>query len=573
MQFGANIRSRFKVPAQDRRVFFYILVLGLGLRLWGVTQPLLDYASWRQTFTAMIARNFYRSGMELLAPQIDVIGVQNFAAFPLFPAIVSLFYHITGVWEGWGRLTAVFCALGVQLQIWYLARSLFSSRAAHAAAALFAILPMAVYYTRVFMPEPLLLLFGISAINALHTWLVTRHWRWMGAAVAALALSFVLKISSLYLAAPWIMIFLTAALRHNSRSVFLITMACAAATLALALLPAWAWYVWLPAHSTNAASSLISASSSVGSQFFKSEAWLMRLLIWSQPDTWIKLFGSRLLEYHLTWLVALLLAGSGIHWVISHWRESRQGAERQQYSRRERWNQAAAFYQRRAGLFILLSWFTGMLIFMAAFPVFNVLHEYYQLPLILPAALLGGQAWVYVWQKTARCKQWIRLSLGILFWGGTLTLSLYRLQDRLQINWQYWQEAQAMRQHSAPRQKVAILDTMPHPELYYYADRQGYVLPVFAHGNILPGQNAAEFSNFAAAEFQRLRALGVPLLLVRDMQYPLISGPFLDQLQRSCRQLWRPASKAAAPWTGIWSMDCEMQTDHKVLMQPGRPNR
>lgn len=50
-------------------VLMFILVIGLDMRLYPLYHPFLDHHSWRQTETAMIAQNFYKSGFNILKPK------------------------------------------------------------------------------------------------------------------------------------------------------------------------------------------------------------------------------------------------------------------------------------------------------------------------------------------------------------------------------------------------------------------------------------------------------------------------------------------------------------------------
>ncbi len=50
------------------RILWGIFFIALVFRLWGVTNPLLDFHGWRQTLTATIAYNFYVEGMNVFNP-------------------------------------------------------------------------------------------------------------------------------------------------------------------------------------------------------------------------------------------------------------------------------------------------------------------------------------------------------------------------------------------------------------------------------------------------------------------------------------------------------------------------
>jgi hypothetical protein len=63
------------LPVRGRGLLLaFIVSLGLMARLLCFQAPLLDHHAWRQADTAMIARNFVRTGLHPLAPQTDARG-------------------------------------------------------------------------------------------------------------------------------------------------------------------------------------------------------------------------------------------------------------------------------------------------------------------------------------------------------------------------------------------------------------------------------------------------------------------------------------------------------------------
>src|SRR6266536_3251076 len=94
------------LPRRERLLLGAWLVAALSVRLAGITEPLVDTWSWRQTDVAMIAENFYQHGFKLLYPQIDWAG--SFPGyvgteFPLVPFLAALLYLPFGVQDWIGR--------------------------------------------------------------------------------------------------------------------------------------------------------------------------------------------------------------------------------------------------------------------------------------------------------------------------------------------------------------------------------------------------------------------------------------------------------------------------------------
>ena len=74
------------------RVLWGIFFIALAFRLWGVTNPLLDFHGWRQPLTPTMAYNYYADGMEFFNPspnQLNQIGAYE---FPLYTYIIAILY-------------------------------------------------------------------------------------------------------------------------------------------------------------------------------------------------------------------------------------------------------------------------------------------------------------------------------------------------------------------------------------------------------------------------------------------------------------------------------------------------
>ena len=102
---------------RSSKILLGIFFIALAIRLWGVTNPLLDFHAWRQTLTATIAYNFYADGMNFVTPRLNMIGSIFHFEFPLYTYLVALLYKIFGFDEILGRLVAIAFSMG---SIWFL---------------------------------------------------------------------------------------------------------------------------------------------------------------------------------------------------------------------------------------------------------------------------------------------------------------------------------------------------------------------------------------------------------------------------------------------------------------------
>ena len=165
---------------KDWLIIFFILIIALFFRLYKINIPLADFHSWRQADTAAVARNFLRFGFDLLHPRFDDLssiqsGKENpegfrMVEFPLYNAIFAFLYKVFPVFslEVFGRLTSIFFSLISIAIIYYLALKEIGRIAAFLSAITFSIMPFFVYYTRIILPEPTALSFGMISIFFLY---------------------------------------------------------------------------------------------------------------------------------------------------------------------------------------------------------------------------------------------------------------------------------------------------------------------------------------------------------------------------------------------------------------------
>jgi 4-amino-4-deoxy-L-arabinose transferase-like glycosyltransferase len=178
--------------------------VGALLRLKGIHNPIFDHPGWRQGDTAAIARNFAQLQYDILFPQTEYDGPPpNYVELELqiVPFLAATLYKLFGVHEIFGRLVSLAFGVATIPVIAAFGRWLFTSRdAVHgadrerpgtvagiAAAAAFAVMPGAWYYSRTFMPDTAMVFFTTCALYACARWLVdgeARSWRgWLPAAL------------------------------------------------------------------------------------------------------------------------------------------------------------------------------------------------------------------------------------------------------------------------------------------------------------------------------------------------------------------------------------------------------
>lgn len=146
-----------------------VLILGLVVRLYKIDNPVADWHSFRQADTASVTRNFVNNGVNLLVPTYhDLSNIQSgkdnphgyrMVELPLYNLLhysVYKIYPAMGV-DLAGRLTSVVLSLTSIVFVYLIGSRLSGFLVGWFAALFMAILPFNIFYSRVILPEPLMI--------------------------------------------------------------------------------------------------------------------------------------------------------------------------------------------------------------------------------------------------------------------------------------------------------------------------------------------------------------------------------------------------------------------------------
>jgi hypothetical protein len=161
-------------PKYEIVTLLTIVLLGLIIRLYGISLPLVDSHQVRQVQTAMMARNLFEDHMNIFLTRLDMLGnVPGYIIleFPLMHGITALLYYLFGVQEIIGRLVNVAFSVGSMFLMYGLARFFLSRKGAFAALILYALSPMNIFFSRAFMPESSMMFFSVGALYFVLKWL------------------------------------------------------------------------------------------------------------------------------------------------------------------------------------------------------------------------------------------------------------------------------------------------------------------------------------------------------------------------------------------------------------------
>lgn len=150
-------------------LFSLVLIIALIVRLYKIDNPVADWHSFRQADTASVTRNFVDKGVNMLVPTYhDNSNIQSgkdnpngyrMVEFPIYNLLHYLTYKIypnMGL-DYAGRLTSVILSLISIVFVYLIGKKLSGFFVGWLAAVFMAVLPFNIYYSRVILPEPLMI--------------------------------------------------------------------------------------------------------------------------------------------------------------------------------------------------------------------------------------------------------------------------------------------------------------------------------------------------------------------------------------------------------------------------------
>jgi hypothetical protein len=167
------------------------LALGLGIRLYDVTDQPLDFHPTRQLRSALVARSMYYEMLPGADPALredaaDLAARTGRYEPPILERLAALSYLLLGGENLWVAriLSSVFWIIG-GLGLFALARRMTAGLPAYAStgAALVALcfylfLPFAYQASRTFQPDPWMVMWIVLAALAFYRWSETASWKW-----------------------------------------------------------------------------------------------------------------------------------------------------------------------------------------------------------------------------------------------------------------------------------------------------------------------------------------------------------------------------------------------------------
>jgi 4-amino-4-deoxy-L-arabinose transferase-like glycosyltransferase len=343
-----------------------ILLLGVFLRLQYIELPMAEAHRWREITNADIARNFAERSMNILYPQVNWGGPSDSYVgmeFPLMHWIVALFYLLFGEHAIIGRLVSLAFSVGTIWAVFALGSRLFGLPAGRAAAFLMAISPSAVFFGRFFISDTPMVFFSVVAILG---WITYQDTRTTAAAIVgavSAALAFLVKVPAVLILAPiaWATWEAAGWSALKDRRLMLGIIGAFGATAL------WYWHADVLFHRTGLGQAIWHPSGQYGPEIAAASGKFVGIYHWSNLA---QLRDPGFYEEMLTRTWALHLTPGGfilaLFALLSTWRRPR----------------------RR----IVDVWLGTVLLFILVAAEGHRHHEFHQLPMLPPAALLFGLA-------------------------------------------------------------------------------------------------------------------------------------------------------------------------------------
>ncbi len=336
-----------------------------------------------------MARNFYEGSFIPFDPQVDWGGRNGYleAECPLIPALIAIVYRVTGLHETVGRVIIIAFSLGLIWATYRLALILDGrSSVARGAAFLMAVSPAAIFFGRIVIPDTPMVFFTVLALVGFAEFSRNGSERWMWTGAAALTIACLLKLPAIFVG-PAIVALLV---QYRGWSAFRDPRVWMAGVVPLALTAAWYWRAHVIFERTGLTMGILGAPTKMYPAYVSPGPWPNVYSKWStaallsDPGFYERMFVR---FYHV-----LLLPFGFVGSILG------------------------GFLWRADGRRPMIAWLISLTVFFFIAGEVHRVHEYYQLPFVVVAAIFFGAAAGPLFDDA-----WLRQHLG----GSSLRLVRY----------------------------------------------------------------------------------------------------------------------------------------------------
>jgi len=461
-----------------RGIVYVSALVTLGATL---TSPFLGMHSWRQTQNAMVARNFARHGLDPTVTLLDLDGggLLYGVNLPVLCWPAGLAWRVLGnETPVVPRLLALLATLAAAWLLERLGRRLAGPWTGLIAAVIFLQAPLIAGYGASFLEDAVMLAFIGLAVERAFAWGARPRWSDAGWVCLGIAMTIGIKLPVAAAVLPAVVgvAFAGAMLegehRGNRRAAWIVLHPHLLVALGVGLGLGVAYYGALWWRSLTYEHFAWAFTWEPGTDKWGSLAML------AAPDTSILLFKRVVQEVvGLAGLVLVLVA------------------------------LAASTHNPRA--FVPVAWLVSVLVYMYISLGGQLAHDYYQLPLVQPLALLGAFCFAAA-DNPSRLRRALPVVGVLLMLVMAVELQPFRTFLRTWEDPRWSVLAEAVADATRHDEQVLVIDHQ-RPEVLYYADRRGYhLVPARATAEAITDRVARGVAAIGMLEPQRLPALWDP---------------------------------------------------------------
>ncbi len=167
---------------KTKTLLLLILLVGFVFRFYRFDNPVADWHSWRQADTSSVSRNFAQDGFDFLHPRMDNIsnvqsGLENpqgyfFVEFPIYNAAQAGLFKLFGLLtlEEWGRLVTIISSTVAAFFLYLIVSRHSNKTIGLLTAAFYTFIPFDIYYGRVILTDPSMVMATLGAIYFFDLW-------------------------------------------------------------------------------------------------------------------------------------------------------------------------------------------------------------------------------------------------------------------------------------------------------------------------------------------------------------------------------------------------------------------
>lgn len=445
------------MPSFRLSALLSIVLLGFFVRLHEITNQPLDWHAFRQADTASVTRQYVQSGINLLEPKYHDLGniasgLENpegyrMVEFPLLNAVVAaavlLFPSLS--LELAHRLLSVLLSLGSIVFLFHFTKAISGYKVAIFSAAMFAMLPFNIYYSRVILPEPAMVFFFLLGLWSFEKWLTSTRFQWYVLSALSIAIAMLLKPFVAFFAPVFIALTYTRMKRSVANGALLGLYAGMVAA------PFVWWRFWI---------SQFPEGIPANDWLFNSDGIRLR-------PAWFRWLGYER-------LIVLLLGYTGSIFVALSWLRMK----------REEW-------------LVYGSWAAGSLAYLIIIATGNVRHDYYQVMLVPLVCILFGRGIIVLQQLLSNrllpIVSSVVVSTLVLL---SIVLAWTQVSGYFNINnWEYIEAGEAVRRLT-PEDALVIAPAFGDTMFLYQTHRRGWPIGYHIEEKIAAGATHYVSTNY-----------------------------------------------------------------------------